>query len=145
MKPDRLADLANNAERRTREGKFDDAVGRLYRLTEMLAQYELRMQHKMDTGDVPLKRFSELPDLASKLEKRRANDGKIKVGLQDAYEMLAALGSELGRQFREAGKLSKLLAARNQSILAHGHVPIERQQAIDMLVAVKDLALGGWC
>jgi len=39
-----IADLLNNAERRFEEGKYDDAVARLYRTMELIAQYRLRMK-----------------------------------------------------------------------------------------------------
>ena len=36
-----MADLLNNAQRRIDEGKYDDAVARLYRANELIAQITL--------------------------------------------------------------------------------------------------------
>ena len=36
-----LSDLLNNAQRRIKEQKYDDAVARLYRITELIAQINL--------------------------------------------------------------------------------------------------------
>jgi len=47
-----LVDLMNNARRRMEEGKYDDAVARLYRTVELIAQYRLKMKYEIDTSDV---------------------------------------------------------------------------------------------
>ncbi|MBI4494820.1 MAG: TIGR02710 family CRISPR-associated protein [Chloroflexi bacterium] len=128
---DLLADLFNNAERRGREGRFDDQVARLYRAVEMLAQRELQRQHEVSTDDVHPEALPSLPaEVYRRLEERRnARDGQIKLGLQDAYGLLEALGHPLGGTFRRDQELSAALNHRNASILAHGVQPIDERQA----------------
>ena len=144
---DHLADLWNNAERRRIEGKHDDAVARLYRLTEMLAQYVLWTKHRIDSSDVDLDALSpSVPDalrakLAAKLTGSRK---KVEVGLREAYELLAALGDPLGRGVPAFGekqnRLAQLLDTRNGSILAHGLTPIQADDAAALATEVRQLA-----
>ena len=52
QEPARLFDLWRNAERRAAQGRYDDAVARVYRLLEWSAQWLLRSRCGIDTGDV---------------------------------------------------------------------------------------------
>src|SRR5262249_16501330 len=49
-----VEDLLLNAERRSSQGRCDDAVGRVYRAVELTAQVWLKERHGVDTGDVDL-------------------------------------------------------------------------------------------
>lgn len=124
-----LRDLLANAGRRGAEERYDDAVGRLYRAIEGMAQYRLLERHQISsTSAVPLYRLPE--------EMRREKEGAsgqpqatCKLGLQEAYQLLAALDDELGARFFQIRGLEKDadgtgLAARNSSIFAHGWDPI---------------------
>jgi len=119
-----VEDLLRNAERRAAEHRYDDAVARLYRAFEALAQVRLREQHGLsDTKAVPLDR---LPHRLHKAWGGRARDGQLFLGLRDAYRLLQELGDDLGARFAEAGlnqDESSPLVARNHSILAHGFQP----------------------
>jgi CRISPR-associated protein (TIGR02710 family) len=115
-----VVDLLANARRRQEEGRFDDAVARLYRAIEALAQVALEEGHGIaKTGKVPLERVPE--PLRSRWAPA-ATEGFVKVGLQDAYALLAALGDPLGRRFSEErlDGTTSVLNERNTSILAHG-------------------------
>lgn len=142
---DMLADLANNGWRRWREGKHDDAVARLYRLTEMVAQRKLKEGYTIKAGNVELHRVPE--ELRAKLEVYRSErDGKIQIGLAACYSLLGELESRapleqrdevsqgergksfaLGAAFAENPRMPELLKARNQSILAHGLEPVAQE------------------
>jgi CRISPR-associated protein (TIGR02710 family) len=120
-----VRDLILNARRRARERRFDDAVARLYRAYEALAQVRLRVQYGIaETKAVPLERVPE----ALRLEwGARAREDCIMLGLQDAYRVLRDLGDPLGRRFFELGmgdEHRSPLVARNGSILAHGFQPV---------------------
>ncbi len=54
----RLADLLNNAQRRSQEGRFDDATARLYRAMEFVAQLVLKGKG-LDTSNVDLTKVPE--------------------------------------------------------------------------------------
>ena len=57
----------------------------------------------------------------------RAEDGKLLLGLQDAFALLDELGDPTGKEFKALGlhdPQRSPLATRNQSILAHGFQPV---------------------
>jgi len=115
-----IVDLLGNARRRWEEGRLDDAVSRLYRAIEASAQVRLSERHGIDaTKRVPLERIRE--SLRGTLE-MRADEGYVRLGLQDDYTVLAVLGDPLGEKFRQVGlnRPESVLTARNRSILAHG-------------------------
>jgi CRISPR-associated protein (TIGR02710 family) len=119
-----VLDLLANAKRRKDEGRFDDAVARLYRAIEAVAQVALKESHGIaSTEKVPLDRVPEplRTEWAS-----RAKDGILALGLQDAYALLTSLNDALGEKFRSAALngTKSPLGARNRSILAHGFDPV---------------------
>ena len=125
--PELLADLLANARRRMEEGKDDDAVARLYRLTEMIAQY--RLQHKgIITSNVSIDALPEA--IRPQYEVLRGESGKIKLGLTQAFRLLGELGDEAFLpQYAQYEALRGLLKQRNDSILAHGITPVGREIA----------------
>lgn len=114
-----VIDLLMNAWRRRAEGRFDDAVARLYRAIEAVAQVALKVHGIESTEKVSLER---VPRPLQGSWAARANDGAIAIGLQDAYALLDAIGDPVGAAFIRAGLNDKKspLVARNSSILAHG-------------------------
>ncbi len=114
----RVIDLLANGLRRKAEGRFDDAVARLYRAIEALAQVALHKDHQIDTKSVPVESIPE--PLRAKFH--AAADGTVSLGLRHAYDLLDALGHPVGRRFKELGLDTEKspLVSRNQSILAHG-------------------------
>lgn len=69
--------------------------------------------------------------MRTELQARADAKGTVKPALQDDYRLLELLGDPLGRAFREHGMphdatKGSPLAARNQSILAHGFQPVSR-------------------
>ncbi len=137
--PDLVADLVANSERRLIEGRWDDAVARLYRATEMLAQMVLRQRHNVDTGDL---QPDQLPDTArTALFSTPGSAEEHVIGLERAYRLLEVLGEPLGERFRAAETgVWPLLQARNQSILAHGTKPVDAREAASFFRRVVALA-----
>lgn len=147
---ERIADLLENAERRGVEKKFDDAVARLYRTIEYIAQYKVNEKGyfkkdergKVWADDLDIEFLPSL-DLRQKYERYRDfKDNKIKLTLHSLYELLDDLGEEIGRTFKKEmdkkdSKLKKLLAMRNNSILAHGFGPVSGSTYKEMLSTVK--------
>lgn len=116
-----IVDLLANAQRRKKEGRFDDGVARLYRVIEAIAQLVLAERYKIPaTDDVEL---NLIPESLRGVWMTRAEGGKIRLGLQDVYALLDQLQDQVGKTFREL-KLDdpqhSPLTTRNQSILAHG-------------------------
>ena len=147
---ERIADLLANAERRGVEKKFDDAVARLYRTIEYIAQYKINekgyfkkdKKGKVQTDDLDIGSLPSL-ELQQKYQKYRdSKNNKIKLTLYSLYELLDDLGEEIGRTFKKEmdkkdSKLKKLLAMRNNSILAHGFGPVSESTYKEMLNTVK--------
>lgn len=119
-----VADLIANATRRGEEGRFDDAVARLYRAAEAIAQVRLREAHGFaDTAAVP---HADLPEPMRQTWNPRP-DGTVALGVQGAYELLGSLGDPLAVAFQERrlhDRQKSNLTARNQSVLAHGFSPV---------------------
>jgi CRISPR-associated protein (TIGR02710 family) len=116
-----VTDLLANARRRKAEGRIDDAVARLYRAIEALAQVALTDRHQIaNTKQVPL---THVPEPLQSQWASRAEERSVFLGLQDAYALLNALGDDLGTKFKQLQldeRQRSPLTARNQSILAHG-------------------------
>ena len=118
--PARLFDLWLNAERRAAQGRFDDAVARVYRLIEWTAQWQLRSKLDADTANFP----AEL--LPANADARPDRDGKIKVPLWSAWQIVGehVQGSARDLIVNHGAELRDLLSIRNNSILAHGFSPV---------------------
>lgn len=134
--PELLVDLWANALRRLEEKRFADATARLYRLTELIAQFRLWHCHKIDTSDVDMSKVPE--SVKAKIECYRDEKGKVKIPLQASYELLEALGDEIGKLGR-CEKVKNALRARNESITAHGLKPITEEVAKNLKEAVEPI------
>ncbi len=132
----RLVDIFSSAHRRAAAGKYDDAVGRLYRCLEMSASIVLGAEAGMPDVKKPDFRSMEAslggPD-ALRSEFREAAgyplpQGKA-LGLKDQMTLLKLLrGSKRGQAIAGIyGGMDELMTKRNRSILAHGTVSISEQ------------------
>ena len=138
-----LASLINNSIRRADEYKYDDAIARLYRAFELIAQIRLST-YRLNSSDLDIdvlleKNVSE--EFIDNLEKTRV-DGKIKIGLIKDFEVLDELGDELGKYFAEnRNKINNLTIKRNNSILAHGLESLDAEDFEKFKELVESLAL----
>jgi CRISPR-associated protein (TIGR02710 family) len=130
-----IVDLINNAKRRIKEGRYDDAVARLYRACEMIAQWRLKEAYGINTSDVDLDRVPEKS--RDWLNHCRSRENKIVIGLQKSYRLMMEMGDELGAEY---DPLVGLLKERNESILAHGIKPVEGKTAHGMFERISHLA-----
>jgi len=120
-----IADLINNTKRRgTDEKKHDDAVARLYRTIELLAQYQLKRKYNIEPSSV---KPEDIPEALHKKWNLGPETQKIQISLEKAYELLQAKNDELGKKFAQDNELKNLLAKRNNSILAHGLNPVNKE------------------
>lgn len=120
QEPARLFDLWRNAQRRSAQGRYDDAVARVYRLIEWLGQWLLRSRCGMDTADIPADR------LPADMPLQPDADGRIRGGLMVAWDLVGRLTEGPAASFIKAQRPALLhhLEVRNHSILAHGFTPI---------------------
>ena len=131
-----IADLLNNASRRgDLEQKYDDAVARLYRTIEFIAQYRLKKYGITATDNVLRK---QIPPEFQK-EFIFQND-KTQLALKNAWRLLDILGDKLGHNIPADKKLQNVLRKRNYSILAHGFEPVIKQDYRDLFEKVKEIA-----
>ena len=131
-------DLLRNAERRAECSHYDDAVARLYRATELLAQTRLTLQYGVNTSDLDTAKLPE--PLREPYAARRDPDGKLRLGLQAAYGLLGDLGDPLGTAFISvSGPLNNALVRRNSSILAHGSAPVGQTEYRDLHTQLRAL------
>lgn len=118
-----VIDLLNNAERRAVQKRYDDAVARLYRAIEMLAQIRLKQGYNIDTSCVKIETLPK--EIQENYRKSADKSGKIQLPLKRAYELLFALNDPLGKLFFERERqITDALKRRNYSILAHGTEPL---------------------
>lgn len=127
-----IIDLLSNSRRCAELGRDDDAVARLYRSIEAIAQLRLaqigkEQDKKWKTGHFPL---ADVPSSLREKWAARAQDGYLKLGLQEAYQLLNILNDPVGKRFVEQDldswqeRKHSELEERNNSILAHGFSPI---------------------
>jgi CRISPR-associated protein (TIGR02710 family) len=120
-----IADLINNAKRRgTEEKKYDDAVARLYRTIELVAQHQLKRKYNIDPSAA---KPTDIPEELYKKWNINPTTQKIKIGLEKAYELLNAKNYPVGTKFMQDKKLKDLLSKRNTSILAHNLKPVTQK------------------
>ena len=116
-------ELVSNARRRASEGKFDDAVARLYRALEMIAQVRFVETYGTSTTKFPIKELSDKAraEFFSGCEMTDTQD----IGCMLAYKILHSAGDEYGNRFIEKEReIRSILHLRNESILAHGNRPM---------------------
>ena len=113
-----LASLISNARRRAEETKYDDAIARLYRSLELIAQIRLKNEYGINTSDVDL---AILKQHGINREFEADFKGIVRISLIQGYDLLHDLGDDLGEFYAE-NKNSVLanISSRNHSILAHG-------------------------
>ena len=129
------ADLWLNALRRGEQGRYDDAVARLYRLLEAVAQAQLWGRYRLETGRIAP---AELPGSmrASVFVRKDPENGMefAQLALHQTVQLLHArdphdefAGAYAGGGASDNGlEGPRWLARRNNSILAHGFVSIDR-------------------
>lgn len=135
-------DLLANATRRATQGRYDDAVARVYRALESLAQARLQQAYAANTSAIPqmlIQKHAKQP-IPAKFS------GDVEAGMFNAYELLVLFDDPVGKcwlQFRPT--ILNSIQTRNKSILAHGFTPVSRmdydvfRKAVDELcVAVGD-------
>lgn len=152
-----LPDLLNNAYRRIEEGKYDDAVARLYRAVELIAQMSLtekgivNEKNLFDNAefsinildvdaindinvDETLQTFSDYNDAKVKARKT------FRIALKNSYQLLESFGSDFASDYLQDKELGDNIYSRNKSILAHGLNPIDKDKAITLYSQVLKYA-----
>ncbi|MEN9265408.1 MAG: TIGR02710 family CRISPR-associated CARF protein [Thermostichales cyanobacterium BF4_bins_65] len=129
-----IQDLLLNAERRAQQKRYDDALGRIYRALELLAQVRLKQAYAIDTGDLSLDKLP--PSLQPAYQAKRNDKGKIQLGLMQSFHLLSEWnGDPLGEHFGVwRSRIQDTLQLRNYSLLAHGFRPVTEQDYNNQVV-----------
>jgi len=124
----KINDLWLNAQRRAAQGRYDDAVARLYRMLEWTAQWQLRLHCGVETSNIPAEKVPE------GIELQPNREGKLQAGLFQAWRMIGLLPGNVAAGFarEQANAMLDHLQRRNGSILAHGFTPIAETDWIGM-------------
>jgi CRISPR-associated protein (TIGR02710 family) len=126
-----VLDLLANAKRRAEEGKHDDAVARLYRTLEMVAQVAFIDEFGCSTTKFPLKKLDA--KVRSVLFRDCDELSTPDIGARKAFRVLEMIGHRWGQKYAEDEKhFRDVLESRNESILAHGTVSLD-EKAFDRL------------
>jgi len=138
-----LVDLWANAARCCEQGRYDDALARLYRLMEFIGQMRYcKLVGKEFTAQNPTSKVpreivdQHAPELAENLRWRESPNGnqETALGLNELIRLLAEANDPVGLAMRAVcqmeipsnqGELGELLQKRNNSLLAHGTVPVD--------------------
>jgi hypothetical protein len=122
--PALIHDLWLNAQRRACQGRYDDAVARVYRILEWAAQWTLKIKCDIDTSDIP----EDFIPADVKIIKNR--DGKFQAPLFQAWQLVASKTNGNMADFykKHWGEMRQKIEMRNNSILAHGFHPIDQQR-----------------
>ena len=132
-----LRELLANADRRAAQGRYDDAVARLYRASELFAQGRLYESFgarlgKMGRDQIP---SEHIDHWVSTFGDRQ--NGVYVLGVREAF---AALGFSRDPQHRAIAQryeaLHHHLQKRNSSILAHGLQPCTQEGCASLRSAV---------
>jgi CRISPR-associated protein (TIGR02710 family) len=121
-----VGDLLNNAERRAAQKRYDDAIARLYRATELFAQIRMEKTKGYKLGKLTLKELDK--ELRPEYSKYIKENDKLLLGLRKDYELLYKMKDPIGNEFKEnEDSLLEALKYRNLSILAHGITPLKEK------------------
>jgi CRISPR-associated protein (TIGR02710 family) len=139
LSPAQAVDIFANATRRgEKEKKYDDAVARLYRVIETSAQISAaraglyRVKNgRPDTSDIDV---SMVPEKIRAEYASFSSDGRLAVGFYRTFRLLSEIGDPLGEMFSKEweNSIEKAVSHRNNSILAHGFVPVGEKTYTDM-------------
>jgi CRISPR-associated protein (TIGR02710 family) len=128
-----IVDLFSNAERRAEEGNYDDAVARLYRVIEMICQFVLLNEFKIDSSNVDIDKLKDRlsKDQIEEYQRKMDEEGKVKLGLKEDLDLIIKLDpknqiSQLCSEVED--DLKECLSFRNNSILAHGFDPVHKDE-----------------
>lgn len=140
-----VLDLLANARRRAAEGKYDDAVARLYCSLGLLAQAELKEGFNQDADKIALDdpvTLKALLRLGTEYKNKYLDKNIcLKLPLYASFQYLAALENEIGLRYTDRAKeMEPLLERRNHSILAHGIQPLDKADYEKMWLLIIDFS-----
>ena len=147
-----LPDLLNNAQRRIEEGKYDDAVARLYRAIELVAQLRLmefkivdddtfihEKYFRIDKSKIISKTSKNTQFQVSNLNRNKwKKEEFLEYDMTKDYWLLQYISNEKDNDLTKTTlelvnffkNIKNNIQIRNKSILAHGLKPLNENDAI---------------
>ncbi|HWO42690.1 MAG TPA: hypothetical protein VNO43_12895 [Candidatus Eisenbacteria bacterium] len=123
------------------QGKFDDAMVRLYRALELGGQMALDQALGCGTDRVPVVRLpASLRDEYQRKYDHRDSPDFVQLPLEATYRLLEALDDPAGKRYASrAGEFKKVQFARNHSWLAHGLTPCQDETYDTLSSLVREI------
>lgn len=131
----RILDLLSNAKRRAEnEGRYDDAIVRIYRAIEKLVQIELK-KYGLDASNIKIELLPQSirEEIRQKYYNERKN--KIQTPLYGSFQILKAMEEErdekgFGHRFfeKERELNNSIIENRNLSVIVHGEKPLNKAE-----------------
>jgi CRISPR-associated protein (TIGR02710 family) len=116
-------DLLANSGRRAQQGKYDDAVARIYRALEALAQTRLKKEYEIDTANVASATIQAYAK--HQIPAKFTGRDTFELGMISAYELLELFDDAVGKTWTAySARIRDNIQFRNNSILAHGFTPV---------------------
>ena len=155
-----LPDLLNNAQRRIDEGKYDDAVARLYRAMELISQIRLNQYNFMDKTLLNADKTFQIDK--NKLKKKLSKSSLAEIDNWNPtgwkYDNVILLDFDSGNNYKLLNivsneskydlspstkklvsnyyKINSKVQLRNKSVLAHGLRPLKKKEADNLFKLV---------
>ena len=138
-----IASLINTATRRAEEGKYDDAIARLYRCIELIANNSLENEG-VDPYDVDVEFIKSKSEKAAEYCSTRLIPGhKLKFKSIDSKFKTLYYMNKMNpvtiMYMRNQTQINEMFYARNDSILAHGLKAKTLKEYLDFKEIVMDL------
>ena len=139
-------DLLANAERRLRDGHFEDALLRSYRVLELIGQIRL-FALDYDSAALPPDN-KKIETLRKRLQRKRLSDfskdgrtGKLRASRELAAQLLKTLGDPLAQRLLEFDSQQGNVhpKKRNLSVLIHGFTATAPPEKAPMRDVLRDL------
>lgn len=134
-----VLELIANADRRAVQSRYDDAVGRLYRAVELHVQGLAKERFGDELGRL---RLQSLPGDAARSWMRREygepTDGSYKLGIEALFRVLRRFGGLPHDQTHSYDELKNHLQKRNNSLFAHGSIPVKERDYQEFRGAVLE-------
>lgn len=116
-----LLEFLANADRRAKQTRFDDAVGRLYRTIELRGQQLVKQAFGADLGKISPEQFPIDRRENAVMKLGVLENGSYKLGVRKLFEILDFSEDEaIRKQSQIYDSLKNHLTKRNNSLLAHG-------------------------
>lgn len=141
----RIADLINNSKRRIEEKKYEDAIIRLYRTLELIAEVRLMEKYGIKKDDVHIDELRKLDIEKNAVQKiidrLDYKYPKYNLSLTSSFFLLQKLYDDVGKHYYYNKDLyQQIFQKRNISVLVHGNYTYDVEEVKNMYEMVLSMA-----